>query len=337
MGPEDLLLVVMITALNLYAVLGGADFGAGIWEFTTALQSSRKEREHIFKAIGPVWEANHVWLIFVLTILLNGFPKAYATLSRGLWLPLLLALGGIVFRGASYVFRSYGQGAIREQTVWEGVFAIASMSTPLFLGACAGAIASGQLRVRPDAEFGDSHLAGWISSMTVFTAFYSVGMCAYLAAVFLAREAWLRRDDALIALWRQRTLSTGLWMGMLSWGGLVMVWVEAPLLAAGFANRGWPLVLVSLGCGLGSLYAAWRSRFTLAGGLAAGAVSAVIWGWGISQYPFLIPPTISSTSAKSPDQVLWMMLGVIAAGAVLLFPSLAYLFLLFKGSSRPAR
>ena len=145
MGPDDLLLIVMLSALTVYALLGGADFGAGVWEFITVLRASDKERQHIYKAIGPVWEANHVWLIFVLVILMNGFPLAFAALSRALWLPLLMALCGIVFRGASFAFRSYGQESYRERKLWEAVFAIASTATPLFLGASAGAVASGKL------------------------------------------------------------------------------------------------------------------------------------------------------------------------------------------------
>ncbi len=332
MGPEDLLLIVMLTALTLYAILGGADFGAGIWEFTTALQSSEKERRHIYKAIGPVWEANHVWLIFVLVILMNGFPMAFAALSRALWLPLLLALCGIVFRGAGYAFRSYTRGPERERRMWEAVFAIASTATPLFLGASAGAVASGNLAITANGQFEADDLTGWMSSLAVFTGFYSVGMCAYLAAVYLLREADQADDEELKKLWRQRSLSTGLWIGLLSFGGLMMVWLDAPTLAAGFVSRGWPLVIVSLVCGIGSLVEVWRVNCTRAVIAASGAVASVVWGWGISQYPVIIPPHITESVAKSPDNVLWMMLAVIATGAVFLLPALGYLFVLFKSN-----
>lgn len=330
MGPADLLLIVMLTALTLYAVLGGADFGAGIWEFTTALQSTEKERNHIYKAIGPVWEANHVWLIFVLVILLNGFPLAFAAISRALWLPLLIALCGIVFRGASYAFRSYMRGSQHEQTLWEAIFAIASTATPLFLGACAGAIASGQLDIAADGSYSSNHYADWLSSLTIFTGFYSIGMCAYLSAVYLVREAELVKDNELVSLWRKRALSIGVWMGLASCAGLVMVWLEAPVLAEGFMSRGWPLVLLSLVCGIGSLIEVWRMKTARAVIAAIGAVAAVIWGWGISQYPMLIPPNIDSKAAHAPENVLWLMLAVIGCGAVFLLPALGYLLVLFK-------
>ncbi|MBS0206815.1 MAG: cytochrome d ubiquinol oxidase subunit II [Planctomycetes bacterium] len=334
MGPDDVLLIVMLTALTLYAILGGADFGAGIWEFTTAMQATDRERQHIYKAIGPVWEANHVWLIFVLVILMNGFPAAFAALSRALWLPLLLALCGILFRGSAYIFRSYGTGSGRERVFWESVFAIASTATPLFLGSAAGAVASGKLMIPTDTTSAVDFVVGWISALTVFTGFYSVALCAYLSAVFLLREARQIGDEPLTTLWRQRALSTGLWVGVLSFGGLVMVAIEAPALAQGFLNRGWPLVIASLLCGIGSLVEVWRLNCTRAAIAAGGAVTAVIWGWGISQYPAIIPPAITASSAKAPDNVLWMMLGVISLGAVFLLPALAYLLVLFKREQR---
>lgn len=329
MGPHDLLLCVMLLALTLYAILGGADFGAGVWEFTTVLQGTDKQRTHVYRAIGPVWEANHVWLIFVLVILLNGFPQAFATIGRGLWFPLLLALLGIVFRGASYVFRSYGRGDEQERTIWEAAFAVASTATPLFLGAAAGAVASGQLSTDGPAI----RAAAWLSPLAVFSGFYAVGLCAYLAAVYLTREAELVDDEELVTLWRARSLSIGVWMGVLSGAGLAMVWLEAPDLAAGFVHRGWPLVLLSLACGIGSLVEVRRRAFTRAVLAASGAVAAVIWGWGVSQYPVLIPPSITASEVKAPDNVLWMMLAIIAAGATLLFPALGYLFVLFKSRS----
>lgn len=331
MGPEHLLLIIMLIALTLYAILGGADFGAGIWEFTTALQATEHERRHIYKAIGPVWEANHVWLVFVLMILMNGFPPAFAALGRILWLPLLLTLIGIVFRGGAYIFRSYGRGPRRELELWAAIFAVASTGTPLFLGAAAGAIASGKLKMPDETSPASEYVIGWVSGLPVFTGFYSVGMCAYLAAVFLTREARVIGDEHLTTIWRQRALSTGLWMGVLSFGGLVMVTIEAPHLAEGFLLRGWPLVIVSLFCGIGSLVEVWRLNCSRAVIAAAGAVTSVIWGWGISQYPAIIPPLITADQAKAPDTVLWAMLIVIGAGGVFLLPALGYLFYLFKG------
>jgi cytochrome d ubiquinol oxidase subunit II len=332
MAPVDLLLIVMLIGLTLYAVLGGADFGVGVWECITALQSSEMERRHMYKAIGPVWEANHVWLIFVLLILLNGFPIAFAALSRALWLPLLLALCGIVFRGAGYVFWTYGRDSGAAHTAWEGIFAVASTTTPLFLGASAGSIASGKLAITESGQYLGDYMMGWISPLAVFSSFYLVAMCAYLSAVYLAREARQIGDDDLLEIWRQRSLSTGLLLGLLSFAGLFIVWLDAPPLAAGFVRRGWPFVIASVACGIGSLIEVWRSNNTRAAIASAGAVTTVIWGWGVSQYPLIIPPSISSADTKAPDNVLWMMLVVIALGVMLLLPALGYLLVLFKSS-----
>jgi cytochrome d ubiquinol oxidase subunit II len=200
----------------------------------------------------------------------------------------------------------------------------------LFLGAAAGAIASGKLMIPTDNTTAAGFTVGWITPLTVFTGFYAVAMCAYLAAVFLTREARVIDDEPLTTLWKQRALSTGLWMGLLSLAGLVMVAIDAPLLTEGFLRRGWPLILVSLVCGVLSLVDVWRLKCTRAVIAAAGAVTAVIWGWGISQYPAIIPPDITASSARAPANVLWIMLAVIGTGAVFLLPALGYLFVLFK-------
>ena len=337
MGPADLLLIVMLTALTLYALFGGADFGAGVWEFTTVLQATDEERDHIYRAIGPVWEANHVWLIFAVTILLNAFPPAFAAVSRALWLPLLLALVGIVFRGAGYVFRSYSRGTKGERRAWEAVFAIASTAAPLFLGAAAGAIASGGLEMTPDGRYAESYDYHKVSSLAIYTAFYAVGLCAYLSAVYLVREANVAQNEHLEKVWRQRALSTGLWMGLLSIGGLGVVHFEAPQLETGFLQRAWPLVIVSLFCGIGSLVELWRRNYVRATVTSIGAVASVIWGWAIAQYPMILPPGISAETAKAPDNVLWWMVAIIGLGAVLLLPALAYLMILFKRGQREAQ
>ncbi len=184
-APESILLVVVFAALTIYALLGGADFGAGVWEVNTALQASPKERKLLYSAIGPVWEANHVWLIFVLVATFGAFPTAFAAICQALWLPLLLALAGIVFRGAGYALRSYSTDSRRQEFTWGVVFAAGSTAAPFFLGASIGALASGKLMLTDDGHFDGNFLTGWLSPMSVFSGFFVVVMCAYLAAVFL--------------------------------------------------------------------------------------------------------------------------------------------------------
>jgi cytochrome d ubiquinol oxidase subunit II len=332
MTPEQIILVIMTAGLTLYAVFGGADFGTGVWEFNTALGASDRERDLSYRAIGPVWEANHIWLIFVVVALFSAFPIAFAALCRALWVPLLLALVGIVFRGASFVFRTYGEDAVRQRLLWQAVFAFASTATPFFLGACAGAVASGQMAITADGEFQGNYLTGWLGPLPLFTAFFVVGMDAYLAAVYLTREAMNAGESDLLQLWRRRALASGLWMGVLSLAGLVLVITEAPTLWDGFRQRSWPLVALSVATGCFSLLALWRGWPRAAVGGASMTVAGVIWGWLVAQYPLLVPPAISLEAAKAPDAVLILFIWSIAAGAVILVPSLALLFYLFKSS-----
>lgn len=336
MQPETIIFGIVLIAVTLYAVLGGADFGAGVWEFNTALQATDKERAHIYRAVGPVWEANHVWLIFVLVLLSTAFPPAFAGLCRALWFPLLLALVGIVFRGVGYAFRSHAAGAVRHQAVWGAVFALASTAAPFFLGASIGALSSGELAITAKGDYGGDYFMGWLSPLSIFSAFFVVGVCAYLAAVYLTWEADQRGEPELVQLWRRRALGTGGWMGLLATLGLVFIAIETPPLWAGFRLRAWPMIGASVVTGLFSLGALFRRRFTLAVLGAPCTVAAVIWGWGLAQYPLLIPPAVTLEAAKSPESVLWFVVYSVAGGSVFLGPALAYLLYVFKGQ-RPAQ
>ena len=330
MAPELIVLGITFAALGLYAVLGGADFGAGVWEFTTALQSEERERKLIAKAIGPVWEANHVWLIFVLIIILNGFPTAFAAISRALWMPMLLALAGIVFRGAGFIFRAYAVGADWLRASAGAVFALASTCTPFFMGMSIGALSSGEMAIAEDGSYAGNHLTDWITPLSIYSGILAVGMCAYLASVYLTREASMGDDPELLSLWRGRALSTGIWIGILAWLGLLMCWLEAPALWRGLTQRGWPLILTSMVAGVGSLFALRNNQYRLGNLMAATAVATVLLGWGLGQYPVLVPPSITIQSSKSPDVVLWAMAGCILVGAAIMFPALWWLFRLFK-------
>jgi cytochrome d ubiquinol oxidase subunit II len=336
MGPDLILLAVMLIGLTLYALLGGADFGGGVWEFNTALRAPEKERALIYRAIGPVWEANHVWLIFVVVGLFSGFPEAFSAICRALWVPLLLALIGIVFRGVGFAFRSYAADSIREKTLWGAVFAFASTGAPFFLGASLGAILSGRLEVTEAGGYTGRHLTGWVSSLSVFSAFFGVGICAYLASVYLTREAHLAGDAPLRKTWRLRAMGSGLWMGMLSVIGLGIMAADAAPLWEGFKERAWPFIGGSAIAGLFSLWALWAQRFTGAAMGAALTVACVVLGAGVALYPRLVPPAITIESSRAPEEVLWALVASIAAGAVILAPSLVYLMVLFKGKKPDA-
>lgn len=316
------ILILLLLGLNLYVVFGGADFGAGIWEFTTALQSSRKEKEHIYKAIGPVWEANHVWLIFVLVILFSATPAAFALLCEKLWLPFLLALVGIVFRGASYVYRSSTENASQQKWVWEAAFAVASILAPFFLGISFGAVASGQ--ILDDSPF------PWLTSFSLFCGFFFVAMCTYLSSVYLTREAHLQNKTDLVRLWKKRSLSMGLWMGILSFIGIVFLWMEAPLLWNSFLQKSELLPLLSSVSGILALVCLWKNRFHLASLFSIGAVTFVLWGWALAQFPFLILPDHHVQNFLSAPAILEAMFYSLVFGMLLLIPSFYFLFSVFK-------
>jgi len=330
MAPELIICGILLVTITLYAILGGADFGAGVWEFNTALKASKKEREQLYRAIGPVWEANHVWLIFAIVLMFSAFPIAFAAISRALWLPLLLALLGIFARGIGFAFRKYAAGAVRQQALFGAVFAFASTSTPFFFGACAGAIAAGIPSVTERGQFTGDHLAIWLRPLAIFCAFYAVGLCSYIAAIFMCRESEVEDDPELITKWRKRALIMGVVLGVFSGLGLVLVAQEAPDLWTGFRSSGMPFVLGSSVAGVLSMGLVWKSRFAPAVAAAAVTVATVILGWGAAQYPKLIPPNLTIEATKAPDAILWAMTIAIAGGAVVLIPSLGWLFFLFK-------
>ena len=328
---SELLLGVVAFALTLYGLTGGADFGGGVWEFNTALSASDKERALIYRAIGPVWEANHVWIIFALVGLFTGFPVAFAGICRALWIPLLLALAGIVFRGVGFVFRSYAVDDPHAQAAWGAVFALASTAAPFFLGAAAGALASGQLPLDAAGQYTGNAITGWLNPTSIYCGFFGVGVCAYLASVYLVREAAWLEDAGLVELWRTRALATGAWMGILAVAGLAVTATDSPVLWAGLKARGLPLILASVVFGNVSLFALWRRRHNLAVVGAIGAVTTVIWGCALAMYPCVVPPNLTIAATAAPANVMRAVLWSVGGGMVLLVPSLVLLFTLFKG------
>ncbi len=332
-SPQVLLYMVTGIALILYAVLGGADFGAGVWQFNLAFRMNVEERRFCDRAMGPIWETNHVWLIFVLVLLFSAFPSVFAAMSRALWVPFSLALVGIVFRGCGFVFRHYAHGDAEVQKVWGVVFALSSTLTPFFLGASAGAVASGNLEINGNGQFHGDYLVGWISFLSIYTGFFSVGVCAYLAAVFLTRDANREGNQELVETWRKRSLLMGLVVGGLAFGGLLVVAMDAPLLWDSLLGKGLIPILLSVVTGGLSILFLQRRRFGLATLSSAFTVTSVIGGWAVGQYPDIIPPNITVFGAAAPESVLWVFLVTAALGALVLVPSLMFLFWVFKSDN----
>ncbi|HXF73374.1 MAG TPA: cytochrome d ubiquinol oxidase subunit II [Actinomycetota bacterium] len=331
MSEEVAVLAIIWAGLSLYMLLGGADFGGGAWDLLARGPGAERQRALISEAIGPVWEANHVWLIFVLTGLLAGFPSVFADLSVALYVPFSLALVGIVLRGAAFAFRAHGDPGSAWQRRWSRVFGVASLASPFLLGAAAASIASGRIRVREGVV--DAGLVGtWTGALSVFSGLFVLAMCAYLAATYLTVEAAARGARDLEELFRARALVAGLVAGALALGGLPLLRTEAPLVWAGMLRQGMPFVALSSAGGLASVWATARRRYRIARLAAAVAVGAVLWGWGAAQWPYLIVPDVTVGQAAAPARALRLVTVGYGIGALVLLPSLWLLFRVFKGA-----
>jgi cytochrome d ubiquinol oxidase subunit II len=332
MSAAQAVLIVMWLGLTLYALFGGADFGAGFWDLLAGgPQRGRAQRSLIEHVIGPVWEANHVWLIFVLVLLWTAFPPVFAAVMSTLYIPLTLAALGIIARGAAFAFRK-ASTQLWQQRLFGAAFAGSSILTPFFFGTVAGAIASG--RVPPGLAAGRLFRSWW-NPTSLLGGALAVGTCAFLAAAYLCRDAVRLRAPDLADAFRRRALASGLVVGAIALGGIVILRSDAPALYSGLTHRALPLVIVSAAAGVLSLILLAARGYLLVRGTAALAVIAVMWGWAVAQYPAMLPGT-SYLTAAATSPVLSAVLAVTAAGAVLLVPSLALLYMLFQRTDDPS-
>jgi cytochrome d ubiquinol oxidase subunit II len=325
------LLAVLWVGLTLYALLGGADFGAGFWDlFAGGDRRGRPQRTLIEHVIGPVWEANHVWLIFVLVLLWTGFSPVFAAVMSTLYIPLTLAALGIIGRGAAFAFRKVSTDLPRQR-LFGATFALASILTPFFLGAVAGAIASG--RVPPGLAAGRP-FQSWLGPTGVLGGLLAVGTCAYLAACYLCHDAVRLDAPDLAEGFRRRALGAGAAVGVLVLGGIAVLRADAPGLFHGLTHRALPLVIASALAGVASLVLLARRRYVAVRVAAALAVAAVLWGWAVAQYPLMLPPATRYSDVAATRPVLDATLVVTAIGTVLLLPSLYWLLTLFQRGDR---
>ncbi len=313
--------------MTLYLLLGGADFGGGMWDLLASGPTRERQRTLVAEAIGPVWEVNHVWLIFVLAGLLAAFPPAVSAIGVGLYLPLLLAGLGIVFRGSGFAFAHAGPGS--WQRAWGRVFGIASLVTPFFLGAAAAAAGTGRIRVRGGVVAAGA-ISAWTSPLSIVVGLLVVAMCSYLAAAYLIVEAHGRGQADLEEVFRRRAIVTAIVAGALAAAGLVVARADAPVLWRGMLRRGWVAVGISGLAGAGSLAALAARRYQVARLAAAIAVAAVVVGFGASLWPSLVVPDVSIAGAAAPVATLRAVFFGYVIGGALLVPAFAVLFRVFK-------
>jgi cytochrome bd ubiquinol oxidase subunit II len=287
---SDVAAALILLGLTAYLLFGGADFGAGLWHL------AGRDRRLIEHAMGPVWEANHVWLIFVMVLTWTAFPPVFAGITAAYWVPLSIAALGIVARGSALAFRKVMPDR------YAGTFAAASLITPFCLGAVAGGVTLGH--------------RGWLSPPALYAGLLTTGLCVYLAAVYLTWDAH-RAGDA--TRFRAHALRAGCGVGVLALAGV-------PVIGGGMAYS--PLILVSAAAGVASLVLLWRRCYLAVRGTAALAVATVLWGAAARAH-------LQLTEAAAPDAVLKVVLTALAVGGVLLVPSLIWLYVLFQREQPP--
>jgi cytochrome d ubiquinol oxidase subunit II len=317
----------ILASLVLYALTGGADFGGGVWELLNRGPRAEARKRLIVHAIGPVWETNHIWVIVAVVVLFTAFPKAYAIISTVLFAPLTLILAGIILRGSAFVFHAHRQQEEGGTGWWGGVFAGASLFTPFLLGVVLGAVSTGAVRA---VEF--SSIVGgtgaWIAPFPLSVGVLTLASCAYLAAVYLILETddpELKEDFRLRAIGALALVSLSPAPSFLSPGGapafhrdLTGSWWSVPLMGAN--------ALAALGAAVSLAYRA----YPLARACAAAQVTLLLAGWGMAQHPYLVRPDLPISSSAASPEMLRLLLIILAAGGVLLFPSIYLLFRVFK-------
>jgi cytochrome d ubiquinol oxidase subunit II len=327
MSLELIVAGALLIALTVYLLTGGADYGAGVWYLFARGARAGAHRALIERALAPIWETNHVWLIVVLVLLFTAFPPAFSAIVIGLHIPLTLLLVGIVMRGAAFAFR-YSDvpfGALHAQ--WERLFALASLLTPFWLGIVLGTIASG-LSAASDG-FVATFVNPWLHVFPVLVGLLTVTLVSYLAAVYLAVEA---EDDGLREDFRWRAIAAGLAVSVLDETVLLAARRGAPLAWDALTGTAWGAVVqfATAAAGLAALVFLWQRRFRWARLCAAGQVTVTLWAWAYAQFPYIVPPSLTIYSAAAPAPTLQWLLFALGAGAVVLFPSLWYLLRVFK-------
>jgi cytochrome bd ubiquinol oxidase subunit II len=324
-SSADAVAGVLWVGVTLYAVFGGADFGAGFWALVAGGdERGKRARGLIDWAIGPVWEANHVWLIFMLVTLWTAFSEAFASVMSTLFIPLSLAALGIVLRGAGFAFqRVAARSSARRFAEWS--FAVSSVVTPFFMGTVVGAVASGRVPVG-NAE-GDA-LTSWLNPVSLVLGALFVATGAYLAAVFLVSDARRFSDPDLVGYFAVRARAAAVVAGALAVAGIFTLRSDARFVYDGLTTEALPLVLVSLLCGAGALVLLWRGAPHGIRPLAVGAVVGVIWAWGVAQYPYLLPQTLTIDEGAGASETLTALLVVFGVALLVVVPALALLYTL---------
>jgi cytochrome d ubiquinol oxidase subunit II len=334
----DIAAGVIAIALNAYVLFGGADFGGGVWDLLASGPRRAKQRELIAHAIGPIWEANHVWLIVVVVMLFVCFPSVFSAFGIVLHVPLSLMLVGIVLRGSAFVFRAYSYGPRSEQVRWGQIFAVSSLITPVVLGMCVGAIVSGRageamaaIETGARVTFATLYVRPWISPFTLAVGAMTLALVSFLAATYLTVEA--EGDVELQDDFRGRALGAAVAAMAAAAVALVLGAASGGVMARLVGGWALPILIGSEVVALAAAFALLYRKYRVARVAAGAWVSLVLWGWLLAQFPLMVPPSLTIDAAAAPRQTLVETMAVLVGGGMVLVPSLWYLLRVFKSRS----
>jgi cytochrome d ubiquinol oxidase subunit II len=322
-SKADIVAAILWIGVTLYAVFGGADFGAGMWDLLAGRgERAERARALIDHSIAPVWEANHVWLIFVLVVLWTAFPPAFSAVMTTLYIPLSLAALGIVLRGSGFAFRHALPGPVRDPAT--RVFGVSSLLTPFFMGTVVGAIASGEV----PAGGGGDPTSSWTGVGPLVTGVLFVAVSAYVAAVFLVRDAGAAGDEDLERYFARRALAMAVIAGAAALGGVFALHADARFVYDGLTGPGLPLVILSGLCGLGVLGLLARGVTRWIRPLAVAAVVALVWGFFVAQHPYMLPESLTIADAVGASATQTEVIVVFLVAGVVCLPALGLLYVL---------
>jgi cytochrome d ubiquinol oxidase subunit II len=323
-------------AVGLYVLTAGADFGGGVWDLLARGPRRERQRELVAEAIAPIWEVNHIWMIFVVVVLFSVFPHAFALVTTALHIPIVLALVGIVLRGSAFVFRAYGLQPNETRARWGRVFAWASALTPVFLGMIVAAVSSGAIELSSDqrglVHASSGFFAGWTTPFALAIGAFSLVLFALLAAVYLAREAELGGEPQLSDDFRRRALLSELVAFCLA---LLVLWraqVESPQLYTNLLQAPWsiPAQLLTAALASAAIVMLLRGQLKLARVLVMAQVACIVLGWGLAMDGHIVLPALHVEQAGAEPAVLAVLPWVLLGGTLLFGPALLWLFRVFK-------
>jgi cytochrome d ubiquinol oxidase subunit II len=312
MSADVVLASVILVALVIYSLLGGAEYGAGFWDLMCSGPRQQGQRDLIARAIQPVWEANHIWLILLVVLMFSGFPAAFSEISLGLGVPIFLIMLGIILRGSSYVFRAYFTGSVRTQLYWGKVFSISSSSTPQFLGIVIGAISSDTVLVK-DGISENGFLRTWFHPFPLIVGVLSLSLFAYLSACYLTVET---DDPALQNDFMNRALFSGFVSLMAAFATYVIAGNAAQGIRDGLSRAPyvWLIEVSGAIAALVAFQSLWTKHYQRARIAAAVQVALIVFGWGVAQYPYLVRPGLTIVNSAAPSNIVSDLVIAVAMG-----------------------